>query len=95
MEKDSVNALLMRKRMDRSIATVLGYKDEFIDPALDDPLLSKQLRNVILDQFNNFHEFCMDLMGTLDSQMIANDLYIERLEDELDNAPEGLYVSKE
>lgn len=80
---ESVNALLMRKRMDRAIATVLGFKDDHVDEYLDDDV-SSRLRTLILDQMNGYHDFCLDLVGTLDSQMILNDLYVERLEDRLD-----------
>lgn len=77
---------LLRKRMDRAIATVLSAKEQSVDPLLphsgDARTASRHLRKVVLDQFNDFYEVCIDVMGSLDNgDAVLNEVWLEKLDE--------------
>lgn len=71
---------ILERRKNKAIAIVLGVKEREIDSSLSKPLQDK-LRKVVLDQFNEYHELCMDVMRSLDDGGVTlNDHYLEMLE---------------
>lgn len=72
---------MLFKRKNRAIAIVLGVKERECDPLLND-IASAKLRKVVLDQFNDFHDFCLDLLRSLDSSsdVVINEVYLETLD---------------
>lgn len=71
---------MLKKRRDRSIATILGVKEREIDPHL--PERSRQmLRKVVLDQFNDFYALVMDVASSLDTgEVTLNEIYLEKID---------------
>lgn len=77
---DQVKALL-RKRVDRSIATLLGYKEKECDYYLPKEV-SLDLRKKILDQLNDLYEICLDLMATVsDDSYTINEIYLQKIDE--------------
>lgn len=72
---------MLRKRRDRSIATILGIKERECDPHL--PERTKQLlRKVILDQFNDFYTLVMDVTDSLDTgEVVLNEVYLAKIDE--------------
>ena len=86
---------LLRKRMDRSIATILSSKESTVDCFLVDDdrasVASRQLRKVVLDQFNDYYEVCLDVMDSLDNgEVVLNELYLKKI----DRIHESLVASR-
>lgn len=79
MQQDTGYRALLDKRTRRTLAAMLSEKEEIIDPYLPDDV-SQELRKMILDYFNEFKDFCFDLMDSMDQGMIVNDLVFERLQ---------------
>lgn len=77
-EETGYRALLGRRR-NRMIAIMLSDKEEFIDPYLDDET-AQELRKLILDRFNEFSDFCMDMIDSIESGMVLNDLVLDKLD---------------
>jgi len=78
-----LNDVLARRR-DRGIAIILGMKERECDKYLPKEISGK-LRKVILDQFNEFYEICVDVMRSLDTgDVTLNEHYVERIEEKLD-----------
>lgn len=84
---------LLRKRKDRSIAIILGVKERDCDRHLP-PQVQKQLRKVILDQFNDFYSLIIDVAASLDNgEVVLNDEYLGKIDamyDELTALRAGL-----
>jgi hypothetical protein len=79
---------LLGKRKDRAIGIVLGVKERECDRFLP-PEVSKKLRKVVLDQLNEFHDLCLDVMRSLDDgDVVLNERYFEMLA-EVHNAVVG------
>lgn len=75
---------MLERRLKRAIAIVLGVKEREADPHLP-PETSRMLRKVILDQFNDFHEFVVDVIRSLDTgDVVVNEAYFEALAKQLD-----------
>lgn len=77
---------LLRKRMDRGIATVLSTKEQQVDILLprttDASDASRLLRKVILDQFNDFYEVCLDVVGSLDTgEVVLNEVWLKKIDE--------------
>lgn len=77
---------LLRKRMDRAIATVLSAKEQGVDQHLDGSPASsdasRRLRKEVLDQFNSFYEVCLDVMGSLDTgEVVLNEHFLKKIDD--------------
>lgn len=66
---------LLARRRDRAIAIVLSVKERECDEFLS-PEAQRKLRKAVLDQFNDFASFAMDLLGT----QAVNEEYINRLD---------------
>lgn len=71
--------------MDRAIATVLSSKEQTVDCFLidgeDSIVASRQLRKVVLDQFNGFYEVCLDVMSSLDNgEVVLNEDYLRKID---------------
>jgi hypothetical protein len=75
---------ILAKRRDRAIAIVLGVKEREADRHLP-PEARQKLRKVVLDQFNDLHDLCIDLVRSLDTGQVAlNEEYLHRLDDLFD-----------
>jgi hypothetical protein len=72
---------LLHRRKQRAIAIVLGVMERECGQQV--PAMAQQkLRKVILDQFNDLHDVCVDVMGSLDTGEVAlNEAYLERLDE--------------
>lgn len=71
---------ILAKRRDRSIAIILGVKERECDKYLP-PQVSSKLRKVVLDQLNDYHDLCGDLVRSLDTDdVVLNELFVERLD---------------
>lgn len=95
----------MKKRRDRAIAIVLGVKEREIDKLMprtqQGERASRLMRKVILDQFNDFYDFCLDVAGSEAESMAFNpqvweerlarfDDFLERLESDPDLTAEQI-----
>ena len=79
---------MLSKRKDRSIATILGYKDEQLDQYLPADV-SVVFRKLILDQLNDLYDFSLDLLRSVEGGSVTiNQEYVSRLEAALDKAEE-------
>ena len=67
---------LVQKRTNRCIAQILGYKEEFIDPYIDEET-SDEFRSLILDSINDINNIAVDI---IDDSSIVNEIFIERME---------------
>jgi len=80
---------MLKKRRDRSIATILGIKERECDPHLPEHA-KKVLRKVILDQFNDFYEVVLDVAASLDTgEVTLNEHYLAKI-DQIHDAIERL-----
>lgn len=72
---------ILGKRRDRAIAIVLGVKERECDEYLP-PHASQKIRKVVLDQFNDYFDFCADILRSLDSTSgaVLNEVYVEKLD---------------
>ncbi len=77
--QDSVKELLGRRR-NRSIAIILTTKEQECDQYLPEDA-SFRLRKAVLDQLNEFHDLCIDLMESLSTSAIMNDIWLAKIED--------------
>jgi hypothetical protein len=78
--EDNVRELLGRRR-NRSIAIILTEKEIQADPHIPTDA-SKQLRKVVLDQMNDFHDFCVDLIESYDTGAVTiNQTWLDKLEE--------------
>lgn len=68
------------KRRDRAIAIILSYKEKECDYYLPD-YISKQLREVIMDQINDICDLAFDLIN---DDIIINEEFLDRLDEILD-----------
>lgn len=75
MPDDDFTKLLSRRR-DRAIAIILGVKERECDFYLPDDV-SRSLRKVVLDQFNDFALLAEELAG---SNVVLNQRYLEKLD---------------
>jgi hypothetical protein len=74
-----VLADILKKRMDKACAIMLGVKERECDKHLP-PEARAKLRKVILDQMNDFYDICCDVMRSLDrGDTILNEKYLEKL----------------
>lgn len=79
-----VLADVMARRRDRAIAIILSLKERECDPHLPRDA-SQKLRKVVLDQFNEFYDMCVDVMKSLDDGDVAlNGHYLDRMVAQLD-----------
>lgn len=83
-----VLADVLQRRKNRAIAIILGLKERECDPQLT-KASSDALRKVVLDQFNDFYEMCVDVMKSLDTGEVGlNEIYMDRLVAKLDDIHE-------
>ncbi len=86
---------VLRRRRDRAIAIVLGIKERKCDPHLPEQA-QRELRKVILDQFNDLHSLMMDIADSLDSGGVTlNELYLEKLDEKLDAIIDAVQVQQD
>ena len=69
---------LLGKRKNRVLAIMLAEKDEVSDYL--PTAVADELRSVILDQVNDYHDFCVDLLESAAAGMDVNQLALDRLE---------------
>ena len=82
------NALkeMLSRRKDRSIATILSYKDEVMDEFLPSDV-SFEFRKLVLDQLNDLYDFSLDVLRSVEgNSMTINEEYVDRLEAALTRA---------
>jgi hypothetical protein len=71
---------ILAKRRDRVIAIILGVKERECDKFLN-PQASSKLRKVVLDQVNDYHDLCCDLIRSLDTdEVVLNEIFVDRLD---------------
>lgn len=73
---------VLARRRDRSIAIILGLKERECDSYLPRDA-SVKLRKAVLDQFNEFFDFAVDILRSYDSAdegPVLNDIYLEKLD---------------
>lgn len=76
-----VIADVLARRRDRAIAILLGLKDRECDSYLPRDV-SIKLRKAILDQFNEMHDLCVDVMRSLDTgEVVLNEIYLQKLDE--------------
>lgn len=76
MDKD---LLLLEKRINRCIATILSYKDSQCDAFLPENV-SSELRRIILDEINSVCDLAFRLKVQHEGEQY-NDLYTDKLEE--------------
>jgi hypothetical protein len=82
------NAELLKRRRDRAIAIVLGVKERQCDHYLPADVSAK-LRKVILDQFNDLFDACLDVSRSDDGPaVVLNELYQQKLDSALEGVEE-------
>jgi hypothetical protein len=70
---------MLAKRRDRCIAIVLGVKEREIDEFLPPEARSK-LRKVVLDQINDLHDACVEVMRSFDTgDSVINQLWLDKI----------------
>lgn len=69
---------LLGKRKNRTLAIMLSEKEEIVDDYLPEDV-SQELRKMILDYVNEFHDFCVDLVESSEVSFIFNELALEKL----------------
>lgn len=69
---------LLSKRKNRTLAIMLSEKEEIADDYLPEEV-SQELRKMILDYVNEFHDFCLDLVESSEVGTIFNELALEKL----------------
>jgi len=79
---------LLEKRKNRSVAIILRYKDDVIDPLLgqlgeEGLSASTRLRGMILDVFNDFCDMAKDIAmsGEAETMWFNDDLWEQRMKD--------------
>lgn len=81
---------ILKKRMDRAIASILNVKEREVDPLLKQSpggeRASRLLRKVILDQMNDFCDMARDVAGSGEAATMEfnADLWAARIEGKLD-----------
>ncbi len=76
---------VLARRRDRALAIILSLKERECDPHLPREA-SQKLRKVVLDQFNEFYDLCVDVMKSLDDGDITlNAHYLDRMVARLDD----------
>lgn len=73
--------LLLKRRRDRSIAIILNVKEREADVHLP-PEVARKLRKVVLDQLNEFHEVCVDVLESVDNgDVVLNERYLRKIDE--------------
>jgi hypothetical protein len=70
---------LLDKRCKRACRSILEAKEKFADPTCSDEN-SQRLRSVILDQVNDFYKLCLDVIESVDTGVVVNELYLHKLD---------------
>ena len=80
------HADVIDRRKDRVIAILLGMKEREVDHLVPSST-SLKLRKIILDQMNDFSDFVIDIVKSLEdgSGSVLNEHYFLRLEKKLDD----------
>ena len=74
---------ILARRKDRAIAIVLNMKEKEVDPLLPDDRrgreVSLKLRKVVLDQINDLHDLCADVLrsATAGGEVVLNEHYLQ------------------
>lgn len=72
---------MLSRRRDRSIAIVLAMKERDCDGHLPRDASAK-LRKVVLDQFNEFADFAIDVCNSLDTEdVVLNEDWLMKLDE--------------
>jgi hypothetical protein len=69
---------IFARRRNKAIAVILRFKEQECDTFLPERV-SDQLRKIILDQINDYHELVCDLVSVYQQGGVVNELYLERL----------------
>lgn len=77
---DAVRKILAKRR-DRSIATILGAKEDLADPYMSQED-SAELRKVVLDVLNDYYDLCSDLLKSVQPDgMVMNETWLDKIDD--------------
>lgn len=79
--------VLLGRRKNRTLAIMLAEKDDMVETGRLDEDAGEDLRKVILDQVNDFHDFCVDWLEASDYGMVTNQLALDRLVEILKATP--------
>ncbi len=71
--------VFLGKRRDRSIATILSFKERECDRYLPQEV-SVNLRKMVLDEVNELCDLALDLLSS-DQEVVWNDDFMDRLDD--------------
>ena len=72
---------VVKRRRNKALATILGAKEQFIDPNVD-PAVAEHLRKVILDEINGLCEITFAVMESVAQQDVElNQLYFTKLDE--------------
>jgi hypothetical protein len=74
--------LLLERKKNRCIRTILGNKERDIDPHIDEET-SARFRKVVLDEINGLIEFVKDVIVSAPEgqHVVVNDLYLQKIDD--------------
>lgn len=78
------NREILRRRKDRLLATILSYKDNYLDEYLPDDLAS-EARGFLLDEINDFYHYASSFV---DESYIHNEAFLERFDKMFDMVQE-------
>jgi hypothetical protein len=67
----------LARRRNKAISIILRFKEDNLDESLDDET-SAAFRTVVLDQINDFHDVCVDLIGA--SNGVVNEIWLDKIE---------------
>ena len=81
-EQETGYRALLTRRKNRTLAILLGEKEDLIDPHLPEDI-AQELRKMILDYFNDYHDNAVDVIESMSDGMIFNELVLEKLKDAL------------
>lgn len=71
---------LLGRRKNRTLAIMLSEKDELQEMGAISDDDAEVLRKVILDEVNDFHDFCVDLLEAAQEGQTVNQIALDRLD---------------
>jgi hypothetical protein len=78
---DELLRSLIEKRCRRTITVILSAKERDLDGYLPDDV-GAAYRKVVLDSVNDFHNFIMDILRSVDDDSVTlNDLYLKKIDE--------------
>lgn len=76
---DDAAKKILAKRRDRTIATILGAKEDMLDEHLPYEV-QREFRKVLLDQINDFYDLASDILKSVQPEgVIMNEDFLEKI----------------